>query len=54
MVAGVCVSVGVGVDVRVPMVSGTSVGQLVPLCGVNVASGVTGMATDGGFWVVVV
>ncbi len=54
MVAGVCVGVGVGVGMRVPMVSGTSVGQLLPFCDLNVASGVTGMATDGGFWVLVV
>ncbi len=54
VVVGVCVGVGVGVGMRVPMVSGTSVGQLVPFCGVNVASGVTGMATGGGFWVLVI
>ncbi len=54
VVVGVCVGVGVGVGKRVPMISGTSVGQLVPFCGVNIASGVTGMATGGGFWVLVV
>ncbi len=54
MVVGVCVGVGVGVGMRVPVVSGTSVGQLVPFCGVNVAPGVQGMPTGGGFWVLVV
>ena len=38
MVVGVCVGVGVGVGMRVPKVSRTSVGQLVPFCGVNVVS----------------
>ena len=52
--AGVCVGVGVGVGMRVPVVSETSVGQLVPFCGVDVVSGVTGMATGRGFWVLVV
>jgi hypothetical protein len=42
------------VGMRVPAVPGTSVGQLVPFCGVNVAPGITGMETDGGFWVLVV
>ncbi len=46
--------VGVGVGMRVPVVSRTSVGQLGPFCGVNVASGITGMATGGGFWALVV
>ena len=54
VVVGVCVGVGVGVGVRAPMVSGTSVGQLVQFCEVNVASGVTDIATGGGFWVVAV
>ena len=54
VVVGVCVGVGVGMGVRVPMVSETRGGQLVTFCGVNVASGITGMATGGGFWVLVV
>ncbi len=33
---------------------GTSVGQLVLFYEVNVAPGITGMATGGGFWVLVV
>jgi hypothetical protein len=48
------VGLDVGVGMRVPVVSGTSVGQLVPFCGVNVSSGVTGVATGqvvvSGFW----
>jgi hypothetical protein len=48
------VSVGVGMGMRVPMVPGTNIRQLVPFCGVNVAPGITGMATGGGFWVLVV
>ena len=51
VVVGVCLSVGVGVGMRVPVVPGTSVGQLVPFCGVNIAPGITGMATGVGFWV---
>ena len=54
MVAEVCVGVVVGVGMRVPVVPGTSVGELVPFCEVNIASGITGMATGGGFWVLVV
>ena len=46
--------VGVWVDMRVLVVQGARVGGLVPFCGVNFASGVTGMAAGGGFWVVVV
>ena len=39
---------------RTLIVPGTSFGQLVPFCGMNVAPGITGMATGGGFWVLVV
>jgi hypothetical protein len=50
----VCVSVDLGVGMRVPMVPGARVGVLVPFCGVNVAPGVTGVAAGVGFWVLVV
>ncbi len=53
MVVGIFVGVSVEVVMRVEVL-GTSVGQLVPFCGVNVASGVMGMATEGSFWVRVV
>ena len=53
LVVEICVGVRVGVGMRVPVVRGTSVGQLVPFCEVNVASGITVMAISGGFWVLV-
>ena len=54
VVVGVFVSMGVGMGMRMPVVPGANVEQLVPFCGVNVAPGVTGMATGGGFRVLVV
>ena len=50
----VWVWVGVGVGMRVHVVPGTSIGKLVLFCGVNIAPGITGMVTGGGFWVLVV
>ena len=54
VVVGVCVGVDVGVGMRVPVVPGARVGGLVPLCGVNVAPGVTGTVASGCFWFLVV
>jgi hypothetical protein len=55
VVAGVCFGLGIGVGMRVRMVPGISVGQLVPFFEVNVAPGITSMATGlTGFWVLVV
>ena len=48
VVVGVCVSADVGVGMRVPVVPGAIIRELVPFCGVNVATGVTGMAAGGG------
>ena len=48
VVVGVCVSADVGVGMRVPVVPGARIGELVPFCGVTVATGVTGMAAGGG------
>ena len=36
-----------------PVVLEASVGQLVPFCEVDIAPGITDMATGGGFWVFV-
>ena len=54
VIVGICVGVGVGVGMRVPVVSGTSVGQLVLFSGVNIVPDITGMATGGGFRVLVI
>ena len=40
-VVRISVVVGVVISVRMPVLSGTSVGQLVPFSGVNVVSGMT-------------
>ncbi len=53
-VVGISVVVGVGLSMLMPVVSGTGVGQLIPFGGVNVVSGITGVATGGGFWVLMV
>ncbi len=46
----VCVwgCVDIGVSMRVPVVLGARVGELVPYCGVNVSPGVKGMAAGWG------
>jgi hypothetical protein len=51
VLVGVYECVGVGMGMRVLVVPGTSVGQLVPFGGVNVAPGIRGMAAGG--WVCV-
>ncbi len=55
VVVGVCVGADVGEGMRVPVIPGARVGAvLVPFCGLNLASGITGMAAGGSFWVLVV
>ena len=48
VVVGVWVSVDVGVGMRVPVVPGARIGELVPFCWVSVATAVTGVAAGLG------